>query len=102
MSASSWPEAAVPAVAVEEVSVPANSVRWSLATRVAFRFFFVYLSIYNLPAVPGIVPVESLYTVYQKYQDLWKAIVEPVGWALFGVATDVLPNGSGDTTFNYV
>jgi hypothetical protein len=102
MSASSWPEAAVPAVVVEEVSVPAGSVRWSIATRIAFRFFFVYLGIYNLSTVLSIFPSETLYALAQKYDGLWKAIVEPVGWALFGVATDVLPNGSGDTTFNYV
>jgi hypothetical protein len=72
---------------VADVSAPASSVRWSAATRIAFRFFFVYFGIYNLRAVLDVFP----YAVYQS-----------VGWALFGVSADVLPNGSGDTTFNYV
>jgi hypothetical protein len=101
MSASSWPEA-VPAVTIEEAPAPAEAVRWSLPTRIAFRFCFSYFVLYNLPAVLELFPMQIAMTLWGKYQELWQSIVRPVGTTVFGVVTDVLPNGSGDTTFNYV
>jgi hypothetical protein len=99
MSASSWPEAVS---VVAEPAVAVDAPRWSLATRIAFRFLFVYLGIYNIGLFWQIVLSEKAYELWQKYIALWGAIVRPVALQVFGVKADVLPNGSGDTTFDYV
>ena len=69
--------------------------RWNPATRFAFRFLFVYLILYNFPS-----PLGGFLSKF--YEDATNAIVVPVAHHLFGVKADVLPNGSGDTTWNYV
>ncbi len=99
MSASSWPEA-VPVVEVAVVA--ADAPRWSLATRIAFRFLFVYLGIYNIGFFFQITMSEAAYALFQKYMAVWGSIVVPVATNVFGVNANVLPNGSGDTTFDYV
>ena len=88
MSASSSVEAVPLAVPVEG---------WSVATRLAFRFSFVFLLLYNFPFPLTFVPKVGDFLVKP-----WQWIVPPVATALFGVKADVLPNGSGDTTWNYV
>jgi len=101
MSASSWPED-VPGAADPPLQEPAPEppVRWSFPTRVAFRFAFVYLLLYNLALIFELV--EATFFISQKIQEGWALLVQPVSEAIFGVGADVLPNGSGDTTFNYV
>jgi hypothetical protein len=75
-----------------------NEPRWNPATRFAFRFFFVYLLLYNFPfPLPKVGNFLS-----DGYQSATNTIVVPVGSHLFGVKADVLPNGSGDTTWNYI
>ncbi len=73
---------------------------WGAAKRLLFRFAFVYLILYNLPfplsALPGERPIS------QGYDGLWAPLVVWTGKHLFHVAITVRPNGSGDTTFNYV
>jgi hypothetical protein len=69
-----------------------DTPRWSLARRVLFRFVFAYLVLYQLP-FPLPLPW---------YGELWNAIVPWVGKHLFRVDITVRPNGSGDTTYNYV
>jgi hypothetical protein len=76
--------------------------RWTLATRLGFRFVFAYFVLYIIP-----FPVDSLpftTTLVQKYNDLWQAIVPWVGKHLLRLSYDitVFTNGSGDTTYNYV
>ena len=76
--------------------------RWSLAKRVAFRFAFAYLVLYNLPFPLG----EPTFTdaVAQKYDDLWQPVVAWVGEHVLrlGYAISFEPTGSGDTTHRYV
>jgi hypothetical protein len=76
-------------------------VRWSPAKRILFRFlcsyFVLYLAPFPLDAIPGLGEI-----VAPPYASLWNAIVTWVGKHLFGIAITVLPNGSGDTTYNYV
>jgi len=93
MSASSLgePMSAVPAV------TSAREREWSLATRVAFRFCFTFLILYNLPFPLGFVP-----KVGAAFQKPWEWLVPIAAQSLFGVKADVLQNGSGDTTWNYV
>ena len=65
-----------------------------------FRFVFAYFVLYIFPfpvtAIPGLQIVSTTYF------SLWNAVVPWVGEHLFHIAITVLPNGSGDTTFNYV
>ncbi|MEA2465642.1 MAG: hypothetical protein QOJ98_3389 [Acidobacteriota bacterium] len=99
MSASSWPEA-MPAAAVQaEVT---EAPRWSLGTRIAFRFFFVFFPLMNLPAPFDNVPGVSGF-VYELFAAFWSAVVPPVAQAVLGVEADVLnPSGSGDRMANYI
>lgn len=90
MSASSLVEA-VPVV------VEVRREEWSLATRVAFRFCFVFLLLYNIPFPLSFVP-----KVGEWFNKPWEWLVPIAAQSLFGVKADVLPNGSGDTTWNYV
>jgi hypothetical protein len=88
-------------------------VVWSPAKRVLFRFLFAYLLIYNLPFPLQFVPLieklvrrkaSSLFTeqLLQPYEKLWGWLVPWVGSHVFDVTITILPNGSGDTTYNYV
>src|SRR3954447_6638629 len=78
----------------------ASNSEWSFATRFAFRFFFVYLILYSFPQPFDFV--EALQKLDEWTLSFWGLLVQPVAEAVFGVAADVLPNGSGDTTFSYV
>lgn len=73
---------------------------WSLLKRIAFRFAFAYLVLYNFPFPFNVMSWFETQT--SGYDALWQRVVRPVGTAVFGADTSVLPNGSGDTTFNYV
>ncbi len=74
--------------------------RWGPAQRILFRFAFAYLLLYNLP-----FPLDYMFfnwNISQPYQDFWTFVVTWVGDDVFQVDTSILPNGSGDTTYNYV
>jgi hypothetical protein len=73
---------------------------WGPVKRVLFRFLFAYLVLYIFPFPLDVIPYVGMVT--QPYQDLWNAIVPWVGEHVFHVAITVQPNGSGDTTYNYV
>jgi len=70
--------------------------------RTAERCVLVYLVLYVFPfpigAIPGTERISDL------YDNLWAPLVPWVGSHLLHLAAPivVLPNGSGDTTFNYV
>ncbi len=70
---------------------------WGPAKRLLFRFTFAYFALYVFP-----FPVNGIPLVFQGYADLWDAPVRWVGARVFGVDITVRPNGSGDTTWNYV
>lgn len=83
-------------------TVPVPEVRaeeWSLATRVAFRFCFAFLLLFNFPFPLDFVPGVDIAGYVQQG---WVWLVGIVAQPLFGVAADVLPNGSGDTTWNWI
>lgn len=94
MSASSWPESlsvAAPSEAVVE------TVRWSLATRVAFRFVFSFLLLSFLPFPLSFIPgVEAVW-----YQ-LWANISIAIGRSIFHVPVSTTLTGSGDSTFGWI
>src|SRR5690242_12317236 len=90
MSASSLAEA-VPVV--DE----ARKEEWSLATRVAFRFCFVFLLLYNFPFPLTFVP-----KVGEWANKPWEWLVPLVAEPLFGVKAVFAQNGSGDSAWSYV
>ena len=75
---------------------------WRFLTRVAFRFVFVYFVLYSFPFPLDLLPFTSL--LLGKYEALWNNVVPWVGSHVLHLAypITVLPNGSGDTTYNYV
>jgi hypothetical protein len=74
--------------------------RWGWARRVLFRFAFVYLALYIAPFPLYVIPQGARLVSW--YTDVWNAVVPWVGLHLFQVEITVRPNGSGDTTYNYV
>jgi hypothetical protein len=75
---------------------------WNLPRRIAFRFAFAYLVLYNLP-FPLTEPPKTE-KLDKAYDWLWHKIVPWFGKHVLHLAKDitVFPNGSGDTTYNYV
>ncbi|MBI4854182.1 MAG: hypothetical protein HY819_20485 [Acidobacteria bacterium] len=82
-------------------------LEWSLSKKLAFRFMFVYSFIYFLPFPLNAFelstfPFSILEWFVTKYDSLWKLIIPWVGKHLLNLDITIFPNGSGDTTFNYV
>ncbi|HEU4411965.1 MAG TPA: hypothetical protein VFS43_42380 [Polyangiaceae bacterium] len=78
---------------------------WGPARRVAFRFAFAYLVLYNSfgpLTLLGEVPPFS--TLMEGYEALWNAIVPWVGRRVLGVTGPIVnaPTGAGDTMYAYV
>ncbi|HTQ79627.1 MAG TPA: hypothetical protein VMM92_06500, partial [Thermoanaerobaculia bacterium] len=97
------PSAPATAVAVAESPAPAavgSPAAWSLGQRLGFRFFFSYFLLYLFPFPLDYIPypVKPL----ELYQRGLNGLVLWVGRVLFGQTITVFPNGSGDTTYNYV
>lgn len=76
--------------------------RWSLSTRIAFRFAFVYFALYTFPFPLDLLPYGE--TIARPYTALWHAVVPWVGKHILHLSYDisVFTNGSGDTTYDYV
>ena len=96
-------------VALDAGSMPAESIvdapetmgpDWNWAQRISFRFAFSYLVIYNFPFPLYYIPL--LDRISGWYFQFIYALVPWVGKHLFHLNITVMPNGSGDTTFNYV
>lgn len=75
---------------------------WPVVTRIAFRFMFAYFVVYNFPFPLDLLPFTS--SVLSRYDDLRHKIVPWVGSRVLHLnyPITVFPNGSGDTTYNYV
>jgi hypothetical protein len=78
-----------------------SSSAWSPGKRALFRFAFVYLVLYNLPFPLDLIPWAGE-IITKPYADLWDWLVPWFGKHLLGLGITVRPNGSGDTTYNYV
>ncbi len=74
-------------------------IRWTPARRVAIRFATVYVLLYSFPVIKDLTPAGRLFLWWNR---IWVAVIKWAGLHIFGVTITVLPNGSGDTTFNYV
>ncbi len=77
-----------------------DAAAWGPVNRIVFRFCFAYFILYIFPFPFTVIPGGDV--VFKPYGDLWNAVVPWVGQHLFHLTITVLPNGSGDTTFNYV
>lgn len=100
----SGPDAGSPAGALSPPAPPgappAVERPWSPAGRFGFRFLFAYLLLYLFPFPLSFIPgSEHVFGPYSTFVD---SIVDRVGRAVFHVVITVEPNGSGDTTYNYV
>ncbi len=75
--------------------------RWSLAKRIAFRFAFSYLVLYNFPFPFDYVPL--LYPLVGWHEKLLATLIyRPVSEQLFGIPFVLRSNGSGDQAAAYV
>jgi len=84
------------------VAPPGNVVRWSLATRVAFRFALSYLILYVYPRALGSLGKGVNYN--NPLRDMWHAVVPWVGTNVLHLSGDFkeVANGSGDQLYDYV
>lgn len=73
---------------------------WGPVKQLLFRFAFSYLVLYSFPFPLYYIPYVGMIGMWN-YQ-MWARLVPWVGQQVFGVAITVEPNGSGDTTYNYV
>jgi hypothetical protein len=75
----------------------ADAPRWSLATRLAFRFVFSFLGLTFFP-----FPLDLVSFIGEAWNKAWNAIVVAAGRAVFGLTIDTTFNGSGDKTADWV
>lgn len=73
---------------------------WGPGKRLLFRFAFAYLLLYSFPFPLYYIPYVGMIGMWT-FQ-MWNKVVPWVGQQVFGVTITVQPNGSGDTTYNYV
>ncbi len=85
-----------------QINLTSPARDWRLASRIMFRFAFAYLVLYILPFPLNTVP--NVEFVDRAYTNLWNLVVPWVGAHVLRLSHEitVLPNGSGDTTWNYV
>ncbi len=84
-----------------EGEAPQVSPAWGPARRFLFRFAFVYMVLYSFPFPLYYIP----YVGHDSRVVLRTAGTPSCTWVgkqVFGVDITVEPNGSGDTTYNYV
>ncbi|MEC5144033.1 hypothetical protein [Chitinophaga sp. 212800010-3] len=74
-----------------------NTTHWSLARKLLFRFFACYFLIYCIPSFLNVADVISL-------KWLWDPAITLAGRLLIrhDFKIEYWPNGSGDTTYNYL
>jgi len=79
-----------------------QTVAWRFFTRIAFRFVFSYLILYNISTFIDLFPFTD--TIAEKYEQLWQRLVPWIGSHVLHLARPItiFSNGSGDTTYDYV
>ena len=91
-------------IAPARAQIRAEEKEWSLATRIAFRFFCAYWVLYSLPST-GRISFFGVIPGAQAYKNVWQAIVQWVAIHVFHLSGSVTVyrfTGSGDTTLDYV
>ena len=76
---------------------------WSLPRRLGFLVLAIFLLLNAVPMLVAMVPVVGELAT-EWYQALWNLVIPWIGRHVLGIREPitVLPNGSGDTTWNYV
>jgi len=90
----------VPSTAVPAVEATAAEPVWSPLKKILFRLTCSYFFFYIFPFPLDAFPYVALIT--RPYGELWNALVPWVGKHVFNVVITIRPNGSGDTTYNFV
>ncbi len=91
-----------------EGDVPSTEpVRWRLATRIAFRFAFVYFLLYTLYIPVHFFHIWPIPQLFEKYTSLWRMVISWGGRHLLHIPASipvvtVMPSASTDTTYHYV
>jgi uncharacterized membrane protein YphA (DoxX/SURF4 family) len=72
---------------------------WSAGQKLAFRFFFVFFTLYIFPFPLTFVPYAG-----EVYEGVWRLFIPWVGAHILHLPDPItiFTNGSGDTTFDYV
>lgn len=75
---------------------------WNITTRIFFRFGFIYFLLYVFPFPLGRIPFTGI--IQELYHQVWLVPVNWIGANVLSIPYEIiiLPNGSGDTTYNYV
>jgi hypothetical protein len=75
---------------------------WNVTMRIIFRFGFIYFLLYIFPFPLGRIPFTEI--IQGLYHEAWLGPVNWVGKNVLSIPYEItiLPNGSGDTTYNYV
>ena len=96
MTASSLAESLPRAAALDQETAEAR--RWSLATRIAFRFVFCFLVLFNFPFPLNVVPF-----IDSAWYEVGTEMIGVVAKAFFGITTlDATFTGSGDKLYHWI
>ncbi|HEX7288500.1 MAG TPA: hypothetical protein VF532_20115, partial [Candidatus Angelobacter sp.] len=88
--------------AQQPAQAPAPAKAWSLPTRLAFRFGFVYLVLYSFPGPLAFLPgADSVFGWY--FTATQKVVIFAGAHVLhLGQPVQYVPTGSGDTMHDYI
>ena len=86
-----------PAAAPE---IPAPDPGWSLVRKILVRFFSLYILFTFLPF--PLTEIPGLGWLATPFEAFWNGLVTWTGWVVFKVDANTQPNGSGDTTADYL
>jgi hypothetical protein len=75
---------------------PLDQTAWSWSSKITFRFFFVYFALYIFPFPVSVVQMPFDFSL------IWDGPVLWFGKTFFDYDITIRPNGSGDTTWNYI
>lgn len=87
-------------MAPEPVQTDERASAWGPVKRFLLRFGFVYFLLLMLPFDVGVLPFGR--TVIRPYEAFWELVATGAGQQVFGVTIEVVENGSGDKTYDYV
>jgi uncharacterized membrane protein YphA (DoxX/SURF4 family) len=102
------PVAAVNPTAPPSTAEPAGAAvpGWSLPQRIAFRFVFCYLVLYEFPGPLSMLPIPGMWNLLSVYSRLCDRVVAWTGAHVLHLGHEVESlrgkTGSGDTTYAYV